>query len=88
MAFDDISSKDSPGWRIQVPCAMEGALELIVSVSIEWAQMHKSSCSENCEQFCVQTAMSRHRANAGESHPGERSSQRAQGGRYVKLPYR
>ncbi len=40
-------SKDLPGWQIQVPCAMDGALELIAYGRNNLAQMLREAMSRN-----------------------------------------
>lgn len=58
MAFDEVSSKDSP-WTVN-PGSMrqDGALEPFASGCRDVPQMHKSSCSETSERFCVRADMS------------------------------
>ena len=40
-------SKDLPGWQIQVPCAMDGALELVAYGRNNLAQMPREAMSRN-----------------------------------------
>ncbi len=40
-------SKDLPGWQIQVPCAMDGALELVAYGRNNLAQMLREARSRN-----------------------------------------